>query len=125
MEKSIEIFFIINFAVIGASHFFQPDAWVEFFKIIRSYGRVGAFANGFLSLSFGSIIVSFHWVWGGIIPTIITCIGIAQIIKSFIAFVLPDYSLKSMSRPIAQNPNGYKWVGAIFLILSILSAFFI
>lgn len=125
MEKNVEIFVTINFLIIGASHLFQPHAWVEFFKIVRNYGRAGAFANGFLSLTFGTIIVSFHWVWEGVIPTVITCLGIAQVLKSLIAFIIPEYSLKNMHRPMAENPKSYQWAGAVFLILSIISAFFI
>jgi hypothetical protein len=122
MEKAVQIFVVINLLIIGASHFFQPQAWVDFFKILRKYGKAGQFANGFLSLSIGSIIVAFHWVWEGIVPTIITCFGIAQVIKSVIAFVLPDIALKNMSKPIAGNPLSYKWVGAIFMVLSVLAA---
>ena len=90
--------------------------------MVRGYGRAGAMANGFLSLSFGSIIVSFHWVWEGVIPIIITCLGVAQIIKSLIAFVFPELSLRSMRKPMAENPNGYRIAGALFLGLSIVFA---
>ena len=113
MEKAIEIFVAINLFVIGASHLFQPQAWVDFFKLLRSYGKAGAMFNGFLSLSFGSIIVSFHWVWEGVIPIIITCLGLAQIVKSLVAFVVPDVSLRTMYTPMAESPLNYRIGGAI------------
>lgn len=122
MEKNVEIYVIVNFLVIGASHFFQAQVWVDFFKWVGSKGLVGSFANSFLSLSFGSFIVSFHWVWEGVIPTAITCLGIAQVIKSIIGFVLPEIALKNMQKPMAQNPNSYKWVGVVFFLLAIISA---
>jgi hypothetical protein len=120
MERGVEIFVTINFLVIGASHLLQPHEWIGFFKTLRNFGRAGAMANGFLSLSFGSIIVAFHWVWEGTIPIIITCIGIAQVIKSIIAFLVPELSLRTMSRPMAENPNGYRIGGAIFLCFAII-----
>ena len=119
MEKSVQIFVIINFLVIGVSHLFQPHIWVDFFKFLRKYGNIGIFAYSFLSLSFGSIILAFHWVWEGIAPSIITFFGVAQVIKSLIGFTIPEYSLKSISRPIAENPNSYRVGGAVFLILAI------
>jgi hypothetical protein len=123
MEKAIEIFALINFFVIGISHLTQPSAWVDFFKVLRSYGKAGAMANGFLSLWFGSIIVSFHWVWEGTVPIIITCMGIAQIIKSLVAFAAPSLALKSFYRPVAENPRGYQIGGALFLVLAAFLAY--
>ena len=125
MEKAVEIFVVINFLVIGISHAAQPTAWIEFFKLLRSYGRAGAMANGFLSLSFGSIIVSFHWVWEGVLPTIVTCIGIAQIIKSLVAFAAPALALKSMHRPMAENKLGYQIGGAVAIGFAGLLSYFI
>ena len=120
MTKAVEIFVAINFIVIGLSHLFQARGWVEFFKILSSHGRAGAFVNGFLSLTFGSIIVAFHWVWDGVLTTLVTCVGIAQIIKSLVAFVTPQISLRSMSSPAAQNPLGYQVAGGIFLVLGMI-----
>ncbi len=120
VEKEVEIFVAINCFVIGVSHLFQAKAWVDFFKLLKSYGKAGAMANGFLSLSFGSIIISFHWVWEGVIPTVVTCLGLAQIIKSLVAFLLPNVSLNAMNRPMAGNPSGYKIGGALFLLLSFM-----
>jgi hypothetical protein len=125
MEKNVEIFVIINFLVIGASHFFQAHVWVDFFNWVRSNGRVGIFAYSFLSLSMGSIIVSFHWVWVGVIPTAITCLGLAQLIKGVIGFVLPEFGLKNLQKPMAQNPNNAKFVGATVFILSTIATFFL
>lgn len=118
MSRAVEIFVLVNFLVIGASHLFRPHDWINFFKVLRGFGRAGAMANGFLSLSFGSIIVAFHWVWEGGIPILVTCIGIAQVIKSLVAFVAPEISLRNMHRPMAESPNGYRIGGAISLGLA-------
>ncbi len=120
MERAVEIFVAINMLVIGLSHVFQGSVWVDFFRIMRSHGLAGSFVNGFLSLSFGSIIVGFHWVWEGVIPSIVTCIGIAQVIKSFVAFCLPSVGLYSMRQKKAENPWSYRIGGLLFVGFGIL-----
>ena len=65
MEKSVAIFATINFLIIGLSHIIQHKGWQEFFHVLHASGRAGAFANGFLTLLPGSIIVAFHNVWSG------------------------------------------------------------
>jgi hypothetical protein len=89
VERGIELFAALNFLVIGLSHLLQPRVWVDFFVWLRSKGHAGVFANGMLSLSFGSIIVSFHNVWGGL-PTVLTVIGWAQVTKGFVSLVAPQ-----------------------------------
>jgi hypothetical protein len=120
LERTVEIFVAINLFVIGASHLLQPRVWIDFFKILSGYGKAGAYVNGFLCLSFGSIIVAFHWVWEGAIPTLVTLLGLAQLLKSFVAFVMPSVSLRSMSAPMAVKPIGYQLGGVLFLILAVL-----
>ena len=63
MERAIQFFAAVNFLVIGLSHIFQRDVWVEFFAKLHSLRRLGPFAEGFLYLNFGSLLVSFHNVW--------------------------------------------------------------
>ena len=59
VERAIEIFAAINFLILGLSHVFQHRAWTEFFVRLREKGHPGAFANGFLTLFTGSLIVAF------------------------------------------------------------------
>lgn len=122
MVKAVEIIVFINLVLIGASHLLRPDVWIEFFQFLKNHGRAGAFANGFLSLTFGGTIVGFHWVWEGLAPTLITCLGLAQLLKSFVAFVFPHIALRSLQRPMASNPIGYQIGGAVFLVLAVLLA---
>lgn len=118
MEKSVQIFVLVNFIVIGLSHFFQANVWVDFFRKLSQKGFIGAYINGFISLSFGSIIVAFHWVWQELAPILITAMGVLQVIKSLIIFVFPTYGLKSISSKQAQNPDSYRIGGLLFLILA-------
>jgi hypothetical protein len=87
----------VSFLVIGLSHIFQPGAWVEFFTKLRSLGRPDVFAEGFISLNFGAVIVSFHNVWSG--PAVVlTLIGWGQVLKALFRFVAPAASLRLYER---------------------------
>jgi len=89
----IELFAAIYFFAIGFSHVVQPHAWVEFFVSLRGKGRSGAFTEGFLALSLGALIVSFHNVWSG--PHIVlTLVGWAQVAKGIGRFAAPQLALR-------------------------------
>ena len=124
MERAVEVLAGINFLIIGLSHLFQPRAWIDFFILLRGQGLPGAFANGFLSLWFGSIIVAFHNVWTG--PAVIlTILGWAQVVKAFVAFVAPQVSLRGMQRPSVERAWEMQSAGVIFLALSGLMAYLV
>ena len=89
MEQAIQTFAAINFLVIGLSHVVQHRAWAEFFILLHRQGRPGAFANGFLSLLMGTLIVAFHNVWSGI-PVVLTVLGWSFVLKAAVVFVVPD-----------------------------------
>lgn len=101
---------------MGLSHLRQQQAWREFFLLLHSKGRPGAFANGFLTLITGSLIVSFHNVWSGP-PVILTLIGWAYLFKSTAIFVNPDWNLGSMAR--VQNAPRQKFLVAGFGLLAV------
>ena len=114
MERAIEIFAAINFLILGLSHVFQPRVWAEFFVRLREWGRPGAFANGFLTLITGSLIVAFHnvWSWPGVL---LTAIGYSMLLKSLVAFVRPDLGLASMAR-VTTEQSGKIVVAGVMLI---------
>jgi hypothetical protein len=122
VERSVEIFACVQFLVIGLSHLFQPRAWIEFFIMLRDKGHAGAFANGFLSLVFGSIIVGFHNVWSGL-PLVLTLIGWAQIVKALVSFVAPQFAMRGLQRPSFDRAWEFQAGGVIFLLLSGLMAY--
>jgi hypothetical protein len=117
VERAIELYAAIQFLVIGLSHVLQPHAWVEFFIALREKGRAGVFANGVLSLVFGSLIVSFHDVWTGW-PVVLTLIGWAQVIKATVAFVLPDLAMRGFERVSHERAWEFQIPGAIFVGLA-------
>ena len=116
MERSIAIFAVINFTIIGLSHLFQQQAWKEFFRVLHAQGRPGAFANGFLTLATGSLIVAFHNVWSGL-PTVLTLIGWAYLAKSAAIFLNPDWNVRSMGS--VQSASALKFQVAGFVLLSV------
>ena len=122
MERGIELYAAIQLLVIGLSHVLQPHAWVEFFIALREKGRAGVFANGFLSLVFGSLVVSFHDVWTGW-PMALTLLGWAQVIKSLIAFVLPDVAMRSFQRVSHERAWEFQVPGALFVVLAALMGY--
>ena len=116
MELAIQKLAIVSFFVIGLSHIFQPRVWAQFFIDLRSKGEIGSFINAFIHFPLGALIVAFHNVWQGI-PTILTLLGYAWVLKGFIYFVLPSHGLKSMSRVSLER--SWEFVAAGVLILGI------
>ncbi len=122
MEKAVEIYVAVNFLVIGLSHIFQHQAWAEFFDQLKAKGRPGAFINGLLSLSAGTIIVSFHNVWTGP-ATILTVLGWSYVLKALVAFVFPKWGLKSMSNVGLDTSRRFIIPGFIMVIVSGILAY--
>ena len=117
MERAVQIFAVVQMLIIGLSHIVRPRVWSEFFLLLRSKGAAGGFVNGFLSLVFGSIIVAFHPVWSGI-PLILTILGWAQVLKSFLIFVVPGYAEKSLEKAPIDRPRVFIFPGILFLLLA-------
>lgn len=119
MEEAIQLLALINFAVIGLSHVFQPHAWVQFFAVLRDRGEAGVFAVASLSLIFGSIVVAFHNVWSGI-PLLLTVVGWAQVLKALVYFLFPSYGLRKLHIPSHDRPQLFLVPGIGFLLLAVL-----
>ena len=119
MEAAIQIFAVVNLAVIGISHIVRPGAWVVFFEWLKGKGEAGVFATAFLSLGFGSIIVAFHNVWSGI-PMVLTLLGWAQILKALVYFTWPSYGLKKLQ--LVSEKRGILFIipGIAFVVVAAL-----
>lgn len=117
METAIQVFASVSFFVIGLSHIFQRSAWVEFFAKLHSLGRLGPFAEGFLYLNFGALIVSFHNVW--IFPDVIlTLIGWVHVLKALFRFVAPTTVLSIYERMRPERAWQIQMAGGFLLVLS-------
>ena len=121
MEREIQVFVSVNFFVIGLSHIFQRSAWVEFFAKLHSLGRLGPFAEGFLYLNFGAMIVSFHNVWT-FPEVVLTLIGWAHVSKALFRFVAPAAVLRIYERMGPERAWQIQMAGGFALALS---AFFV
>jgi hypothetical protein len=117
MERAIEFLAAIQCLVIGLSHVAQPRGWVEFFVWLRGKGHAGVFANGFLSLWFGSVIVAFHNTWEGL-PAVLTFLGWAQVFKAFVNFVLPQVAMRGLARVSPERAREFVAAGVVLLALS-------
>ena len=117
IQQSVELWAAIQFLIIGLSHITMPRAWAEFFILLRSRGDAGAFANGFLSLIFGALVVGFHNVWSGL-PMLLTIIGWAQVVKAFLIFVVPGHGMRGLSLVSLERSRIFVPGGALFVALS-------
>lgn len=118
MEQSVAIFASINFLIMGASHCIRPKTWTEFFGWLTALGRPGAYLNGFLGLLMGSIIVSFHNLWHGV-PTLLTVVEWAYLLKSIGIFVWPDWGVRSMAQVETTAPYKFLIAGIGLLVLGV------
>ena len=122
MERAIEILAVIQLTVIGLSHIVHHRAWAEFFIWLRGKGDPGVFANGFLSLTAGSLIFSFHRVWSGI-PLVLTLFGILNVLKAASCFLFPARAMRSMRRVSLERSREFVFAGALSLALAAVVAF--
>ena len=117
MERAIEILAVIQLTIIGLSHIIHQRAWAEFYIWLRGKGDTGVFANGFLSLTAGSLIFSFHRVWSGI-PLVLTLFGILNILKAAICFLFPARAMRSMERVSLERSREFVVAGVVSLAVA-------
>lgn len=117
MERSVEVFSLIGFGVIGLSHIVQHRAWAEFFILLRNKGDAGAFVDGLINLPIAAIIIGFHNTWSGV-PVVLTLVGWALLIKSLIRFCAPKLALRVMARVSLERSWEFQIAGAALLGLA-------
>jgi hypothetical protein len=119
MERSVEVFAIILFGVLGLSHILQPKAWVRFFILLRDKGEPGAFVDGLVNLPLAAVIIGFHNRWSGI-PVVLTLVGWGLLIKSLIRFCAPKLGLRVMARVSLERSWEFQVAGAGLVALAAL-----
>lgn len=117
MEIAVQRLAVICFFVIGLSHIAQPRAWAQFFIDLRSKGATGALINAYLHFPMGALVISFHNVWRGI-PTILTLLGYAWVLKGLIYFVFPRYGLKTLERVSLERSREFVSAGTMLMAVS-------
>lgn len=115
--EAIQLFAAIAFLAIGLSHLLLPKAWVAFFQALAARGTTGVFAEGFITLNFGALIVAFHnvWQWPAIV---LTLIGWAQVLKGTLRFVAPQIGLRIMQSVSPEKAWHFQAAGAFSLLVS-------
>jgi len=91
-------------------------AWVSFFSALRAKSHTGVFAEGFLCLSFGAIVVAFHNVWSGL-PMLLTVVGWLQVLKGLIRFTIPNLGLRIYERVVPERAWTFRVAGAFSIVL--------
>jgi hypothetical protein len=117
VERALEIFAVIHFGLIGLSHVLRHRAWAEFFIRLRGRGHAGVFVHGFLSLSFGAVIVALHRVWSGR-PMVLSIVGVLYLVKALQCFVFPGLSLRSLERVSLERSRMFVGAGVMFLVVA-------
>lgn len=118
VQRFVEWFVFLGFLVVGISHIAQARAWDEFFALLRAKGRAGVIVNGLLALTFGSIVVAGHNVWGGL-PTIVTLVGWAQLLKGFLHLAVPGIGERSLQMAETNPLNRFRIGGAVMLAVDV------
>lgn len=120
METAIERIVGISFFAVGLSHVLRPKGWVQWFDQLRARGEPGAFVNGMMSLSFGSLIVGFHGTqWTGW-AALVTAIGWMQVVKGIVHICFPAHSLRSMGFVTAETSWKVAVAGAVMVAASVV-----
>jgi hypothetical protein len=117
MERSVEVFAIVLFGVLGLSHILQPKAWAEFFILLRGKGEAGAFVDGLVNLPLAGVIIGFHNTWSGI-PIVLTLVGWSLLIKGLIRFCAPKLGLRMMARVSVERSWEFQMAGAGLVVLA-------
>ena len=119
MEIGVERLAAMAFIITGLSHIAAPRAWVRLFTLLREKGEVGGFANAFIHMPLGLLILAFHqvWQWPGLIVTLVGC---ALTLKGLLYFLVPRLALKSMARATEERAWQFRIAGFAGLLLGLL-----
>jgi hypothetical protein len=116
-QRAIEIFAFLNFAIVGLSLVLQPVAWAHFFSWMRREGDAGAVIYGLLCVLWGSLIVSFHREWNGLL-VLLPLFGVIQLLEGLVILVAPRFGLRLMGLFTETNLGLFRLLGIIALVLA-------
>jgi uncharacterized protein YjeT (DUF2065 family) len=116
-QRAIEIFALLNFVIVGISLVYQPLAWAKYFAWMRRNGEGGAVIYGLFCVLWGSLIVSFHREWNGLL-VVLPVFGVLQLLEGFVFLVAPEIGLRMMSSFNEANLGLFRLLGIIALVLA-------
>jgi uncharacterized protein YjeT (DUF2065 family) len=117
-QRAIEVFALLNFAIIGLSLVIQPRAWAMYFAWMRREGLAGAVIHGLLCVLWGSLIVSFHHEWNGFL-VILPIFGAVQMLEGIIFLIAPSFGLRLMAILTEDRLGLFRLFGLIALALAV------
>ncbi|HEY1848471.1 MAG TPA: hypothetical protein VGG37_04665 [Opitutaceae bacterium] len=116
-QHAIEIFAFLNFTIVGLSLVLQPRAWARFLLWMRREGEAGAVIYGLLCVLWGSLIVSFHPEWHGVL-VVLPAFGSLQVLEGLVFLLAPGFGLRLMSIFLEERPALLRLLGIIALVLA-------
>lgn len=117
-QRAIDVFALLNLAIVGLSLVMQPRAWALFFGWMRREGDAGALFYGVLCLLWGSLIVSFHRDWNGLM-VIVPIFGAIHVLKGAIFLIAPAFGLRAMAILTKDGLGILRLFGFISLALAV------
>jgi len=117
-QHAIELFALLNFAIVGLSLVVRPSAWTGFFDWMRREGEAGAVIYGLLCVLWGSLIVSFHPTWHGLL-VILPAFGALQTFEGLVFLVFPALGLRILAVFTAERFWLIRLLGLIALALAL------
>jgi uncharacterized protein YjeT (DUF2065 family) len=116
-ERAIEIFAFLNFTIVGLALVLQPMAWARYFAWMRREGDAGAVIYGLFCVLWGSLIVSFHREWNGLL-VILPVFGSIQLAEGAVFLLAPAFGLRLMALFNETNLGLFRLLGFIALVLA-------
>jgi uncharacterized protein YjeT (DUF2065 family) len=117
-QHAIELFALLNFAIVGLSLVVQPKAWARYFEWMLREGEAGAVIYGLLCVLWGSLIVSFHPTWHGLLM-VLPVFGALQMLEGLVFLVSPVLGLRLISVFSGERLWLFRLLGLIALALAL------
>jgi hypothetical protein len=117
-QRAIELFALLNFAVVGLSLILRPIAWASFFTWMRREGEGGAVIYGLMCVLWGSLIVSFHPTWHGLL-IILPAFGALQLFEGIVFLLMPGLGVRIMAAVSGAGAWLFQLLGVIALALAV------
>jgi uncharacterized protein YjeT (DUF2065 family) len=116
-QRAIDFFALINFCIVGLSLVYRPAAWAKYFAWMRRNGEGGAVIYGLFCVLWGSLIVSFHREWTGLL-VVLPLFGAIQLAEGLVFLVAPEFGLRLMALFNEANLGLFRLLGVIALVLA-------
>jgi uncharacterized protein YjeT (DUF2065 family) len=117
-QRAIELFALLNFVIVGLSLVLQPVAWARYFAWMRREGEAGAVIYGLFCVLWGSLIVSFHPSWHGLL-VVLPAFGALQLLEGAVFLLAPSLGLRLMAIFNEQSLGLFRLLGLIALGLAV------